>query len=286
LNKSFDNIKEQIIRIKEKSPYYGKIVDFYEEILKVQESAKDSLNIPESEPRKNLIDLQKEGFPLLNKEDFILDIHSSANVFESICKISKHANEKMSENIQIIEDAVRNKDLNIEELLKKHYDESYVKKIAEDLEIDKAILKFFTHMSIQPSLNVNVENLKNQVDLKNWLRGYCPICGSLPRISELKEEGKRYFLCSFCGFHWPGERLKCPFCNNRDHNKLHYFYEEGKEAYRIDVCDNCNRYLKTIDTRKLDYDPDLNLEDITTVHLDILADKQGYKRPAPTPWGI
>ncbi len=62
--------------------------------------------------------------------------------------------------------------------------------------------------------------------------------------------------------------------------------KKAKIAYRIDLCDNCRQYIKTIDTRKLTHDPNLYLEDMTTLHLDILATTQGYKRPAPTPWGI
>ncbi len=284
MNKTLDNIKEQIFSIKENRPEYVKILDFYEEILKIHESIKNSLNVSEIKLRKDLLDFQKEGFPVFNKHDFILDIKTSVKIFRSVCEISKNITEKMKENVQIIESALEDKDL--EELIKKHYDESFIKKVVKDLQIDKTILEFFIHMSILPSINKNVDELKDKVDLTQWMRGYCPICGSLPQISEIKESGKRYFLCSFCSYYWHGERLKCPFCENRDHNKLHYFYEEGKDAYRIDLCDNCKQYIKTIDSRKLNHDPNLYLEDITTLHLDILAITQGYKRPAPSPWGI
>ena len=57
------------------------------------------------------------------------------------------------------------------------------------------------------------------------------------------------------------------------------------EAYRVDLCDQCKGYIKTVDSRKLDYEPDLSLEDIVTIHLDIHALKKGYKRPVPTSWG-
>ncbi|MEW6586108.1 MAG: formate dehydrogenase accessory protein FdhE, partial [Nitrospirota bacterium] len=165
-------------------------------------------------------------------------------------------------------------------------DEKYLGDIAAKFDIDRPILKFLIHESIQPSLRANMEKLKDQVDLKNWLRGYCPICGSVPAMSLLKGEGQRYFLCSFCGFQWPSERLKCPFCENRDQQKLHYFFEEGLEAYRIDLCDQCHQYIKTVDSRRLGYESDLTLEDITTVHLDILASEKGFKRAGLSRWGL
>lgn len=87
----------------------------------------------------------------------------------------------MKENIQNIELAIRNGALDLEELLRRHFDEMYLNGIIKNLNGDKTILKFLIHMSIQPSINSNVEKLKDRVDLNLWLRGYCPICGSFPR---------------------------------------------------------------------------------------------------------
>ncbi|MDI6891148.1 MAG: formate dehydrogenase accessory protein FdhE [Thermodesulfovibrionales bacterium] len=287
MSESLEKKKEQIAWLKKKSPAYKEILNFYEMVVKEQENFKPTLNVAPIEIREDLRTLQiKEGFPLISKEDFTLDISSSVRLFESICQIGKNATDKMKEDIQAIEETIRNRALDPEDLLERHYDETYLDKIAEKLEIDKAILKFLIHMSIKPSIEANVDKLKDLVDLKMWFKGYCPICGSLPQMSELRGEGQRYFLCSFCGFEWPGERLKCPFCENRDHGTLHYFYVEGQEVYRVDVCDKCQQYIKTADTRKLDYEPDLELEDIMTTHLDILASEKGFKRPVPSPWGL
>ena len=271
----------------EKNPVYQEIIGFYKKILETQNSTKPEIDIAPVEIKKELTSLQsKEGFPLIDKKDFILDVPSSVKLFEAICHIGKTANEKMRENIQAIEEALAINAINLKQILKRHSDEAYLNTIAEEFNIDKAVLNFLIHTSIQPSINANVERLKSQVDLKKWLRGYCPICGYPPLMSELKGEGQRSYICSFCGFHWPGERLKCPFCENRDHSKLHYFAEEGRDAYRVELCDNCRQYIKTVDSRKMAYQPDLVLEDIVTMHLDILASEKGYKRPAPSSWGI
>lgn len=189
-------------------------------------------------------------------------------------------------NVQVIEEAIAINALNLREILKKHSDESYLKAVAKEFDIDRTVLTFLVRMSIQPSIEANVEKLKDRVDLKNWPKGYCPVCGSSPLMSGFKGQGQRYFLCSFCGFLWAGERLKCPFCDNNDQEKLHYFYEEGREAYRVDLCDNCLQYIKTVDARKLGYEPDLNLEDMASIHLDILASERGFKRPASGLWGF
>ena len=97
-------------------------------------------------------------------------------------------------------------------------------------------------------------------------------------MAELKSEGARFLVCSACGNEWRFNRLKCPFCENANHEKLRYFYteKEGK-AYRVDVCENCKRYIKTIDTNEVD-EVIPSLEDIGTLHLDILAQKEGYTK--------
>jgi FdhE protein len=79
--------------------------------------------------------------------------------------------------------------------------------------------------------------------------------------------------------------MQCPFCDNQDHKKRHFFFAEGQEAYRVDVCEHCKQYLKTVDMRKLSYEPVLDLEDITTIHLDIIAKEKGLNRPGPSPFG-
>ena len=287
MSKSLDKIKELIAVHKKKKPAYENILSFYEKIATEQESFRSSISVTPPAVNMDIKRSQmKEGFPLLEKQDFVLDVDSSKNLFESMCNVARNENAKMRENIQALEEAVTINALNTKELLRRFYDDSFIDKVAAEFDIDAVVLKFLVTESIRPSLAANVEKLGDQIDLKNWLRGYCPVCGSLPQISFLKDEGKRSFQCSLCTFEWPSERLKCPFCETRDHKNLHYFYAEGKESHRVDLCENCHQYIKTVDLRKLGYEPDLAIEDIVTIHLDILAQDKGYRRPAPSLWGI
>ena len=287
MNQSYAEKKELIALLIRNKPVYAEILRFYGKIFALYSTASPHLYLKLPIVENPIMDIrEKEGFPLISREEFLIDIPSSTALFESICTASKHANEKMRTNIQILEEAFSVNALRLEDLLKHHTDDTYLDLVLRDFAIDKAVLKFLIHMSIYPSLHTHAEMLKDQINLKQWLRGYCPICSSLPLMSQFNTEGQRSYICSFCGFEWPGERLKCPFCENSDHTKLHYFYAEGDEAYRVDICDACNQYIKTVDSRKLDYEPDLGLEDIVTIHLDILASEKGFKRPVTSPLGI
>ena len=61
---------------------------------------------------------------------------------------------------------------------------------------------------------------------------------------------------------------------------MKYLYAEEEKGYRIDVCDKCKKYIKTVDSREITREVILPVEDIATLHLDIIAEEEGYKREA------
>jgi FdhE protein len=169
-------------------------------------------------------------------------------------------------------------------VLEKGSDEKSMKQAAEDLEVAPEVVTFLVQNSVKPSVAATVKQLQNDIDAESWLRGYCPVCGSLPSLSLLRNEtGTRFLLCSFCDFQWRLERLTCPYCGNREPSSLRYFSGEGEETHRVDLCDQCHQYIKTIDFRITEVFEPL-LEDLATLHLDLLASQQDYRRPVPNLW--
>jgi FdhE protein len=250
-----------------------------------QDQVKASLRIDPITLKKEWKELlAKEGFSLIQKEDFPLDMEASVKLFDILCQIGKEANPHMAEKVKKIKEAIDDKKMDLRKLLKKGLTEQKVEQVADKLGLDKKVFSFLIQNSIKPSVEAGMVQLRGELDPETWLKGYCPICGSLPSLSLLKEEvGKRYLLCSYCGYQWRIDRISCPFCENKDHESLHYFYGEEEETYRIDLCDKCHRYIKIIDNRNLQ-ESDPVLEDLATLHLDILAAQKGYKRPLPSSW--
>jgi FdhE protein len=190
----------------------------------------------------------------------------------------------MAEQVKKIEETLDSRKIDLRELLKKRTKEQRFEQIADKFGLDKKVFLFLIQTSAKPSIEAGVEQLRSELDPETWLKGYCPICGSLPSLGLLKDEvGKRYLLCSYCAYQWRIDRLVCPFCNNKEQQSLHYFFAEGEEAYRIDLCEKCHQYMKTIDLRNVEQS-DPSLEDLATLHLDVLASQKGYKRPVPNPW--
>ena len=276
-------LEKRIQSLKEKHPHYAEILDFYYKIRQHQERVKSSLKIERLPLKREWRDLlRKEGFPLLQRQDFPLDLESSIQLFKSLCQVAKKTNPFMSEQTRKIGRILKERRIELGPFLRDGLDE--IEKIAEDFQVDKKVLAFLMQNSTKPSIEANRTTVQDQVEAETWLKGVCPVCGSLPFLSLLKEEtGKRYLLCSFCGYEWRTERIACPFCGNNEQSLLQFFHAEGEELYRIDHCEKCHQYIKTIDARVIEIlDP--SLEDLATLHLDLVASKKGYKRPVPNPW--
>lgn len=169
-------------------------------------------------------------------------------------------------------------------------DLSAFKAHAARLEVEPDLVLFVGLNLTQALLELHANKIKHKVDQENWIKGNCPVCGSQPAIERfMRNDGKRMLRCSLCGTEWYFKRIMCPFCGNEDQNSLRYFFVEGdsaaeKSAFRVDVCDRCKTYIKTLDERKLPEGekPDLYLENLNTIYLDILAQKDGYE--SPTYW--
>jgi FdhE protein len=131
-----------------------------------------------------------------------------------------------------------------------------------------------------PFFEIYAGELKGKVDLTDWLEGHCPLCGSEPALAKLRrDDGKRMLWCQFCGTEWGYPRIKCPFCATENQKSLKYIFTEGENRYRVYLCDECKRYMKTIDEREIPEaeKPDLSFENQKTLYLDILAEKDGYR---------
>ena len=140
-------------------------------------------------------------------------------------------------------------------------------------------------LALVPYLERAAEALLPRVDQSDWFRGYCPVCGAVPDLAFLNEEGgARDLVCSRCNSRWRYVRLRCPFCGTSDSANLQY-YPSDDEIYRLYVCEACKHYLKTVDLRVTQTKLPAPVERVLTVAMDVAAQEQGYlagQSPAPT----
>lgn len=156
-------------------------------------------------------------------------------------------------------------------------DRAPINDISERLAVPSPLVEYIFEIPLKTAL----EQFSTRYEAESfaeWQESTCPICGSRAGMAELRgEEGRRMLSCSACSFSWPFRRLACAYCGCDDPEKLSYF-TAGEGATRVDTCKACSRYIKTRDSRKGDSLIPLDVEDLLTLHLDLLASREGFER--------
>jgi FdhE protein len=130
---------------------------------------------------------------------------------------------------------------------------------------------------------LDLRRLRN-LDYTHWKEGRCPVCGARPSMSSIDEYGRKKLHCSFCettGYH---RRMECPLCQNFDTSRINIITFDGEEGLRVDACDECGSYVKTVTNNIFHFTTDL--ADLVSIPLDIIAQSKGYKRNSPNPIGM
>jgi FdhE protein len=122
------------------------------------------------------------------------------------------------------------------------------------------------------------------------LRGHCPFCGGTAWISARKpsseaDSGFRFLSCSLCGLDWNFDRGTCPSCFEADPYKQPVFQSDIHKNVRIEPCETCRRYLKSIDLT-IDARPIPIIDDLLSISMDLWAAGEGYTRLEPGLAGI
>jgi FdhE protein len=264
-----------IEKYKSITPHYGELLDILEEILIMREEYRRKIGriifpIDEELMEKKIAG----GLPLIDFSSGNFDLTEPKQYFLALLEIAeKRVPGETKEIVQMVQDG----SFNFEKLICDSFSSLH-----EDIpdEVDEDVIDLvdlFLEESLRPALEKVAEKYGKIIMETGWAEGYCPICGKEPKIGEIREEeGRRFLFCTQCGFEWRFRRIKCPFCGNEEQQTLAYFTIEGEEKYRVDVCHECKRYIKIVDFRESEEEANLDVEDIATLHLDMLANEEGY----------
>ena len=266
-----------IEKYKNITPHYGELLDILEEILILREEYRRKMKNVIFPIDDGLMETKiTGGLPLIDFSAGTFDLTEPRKYFTVLLKIAeKRAPGETKEVLQMIQDGTFNFDKMISDSFNSLQEDEEVSEDIDDDVID--LVDLFLEESLRPALEKVVEKYGKSIAKAGWAEGYCPICGKEPKIGEIREEeGRRFLFCTQCGFEWRFMRIKCPFCGNEEQQTLAYFSIEGEEKYRVDVCNECKRYIKTVDFRETEEEADLDVEDIATLHLDMLANEEGY----------
>jgi FdhE protein len=116
----------------------------------------------------------------------------------------------------------------------------------------------------------------------------CPLCNSKPLVGVLRPEGdgaKRSLICSLCATEWSYRRIVCPECGEEDVRKLAVYTAEQFKHVRVDACDTCRNYIKTVDLTKNGHAVP-EVDELATIPLNLWAADHGYSKSQTNLLGI
>lgn len=122
-------------------------------------------------------------------------------------------------------------------------------------------------------------------DGQEWRDGRCPLCSARAALSTIVEGPRRLLHCSWCATSGPFRYLGCPSCGTTDSEKLGTIFCDEEPGYRVSTCDNCHSYVKVAEEAAV-ATIGLDLADLVSLPLDIIAQGKGYRRLAPNPIGL
>ncbi len=108
----------------------------------------------------------------------------------------------------------------------------------------------------------------------------CPFCKRKPGLGVLRplgDGGQRSLICSFCLAEWEFRRIVCPGCGEENHAKLPVYTAEELKHVRVEACESCRSYLKTVDLTKSGLS-DPVVDEMAAIPLDLWAQGQGYTK--------
>jgi formate dehydrogenase maturation protein FdhE len=119
-------------------------------------------------------------------------------------------------------------------------------------------------------------------------RSVCPFCGSKPLAGVLRPEGdgaKRSLVCSFCHTEWDYLRIACPACEERDEKKLSVYSTPAFDCVRVEACEICKTYIKTVDLTKNGLAVP-EVDELAAIPLTLWAEEHGYAKVCPNTLGV
>src|ERR1700691_2396409 len=108
--------------------------------------------------------------------------------------------------------------------------------------------------------------------------GTCPFCSARPLAGVLRPEGdggKRSLICSLCATEWNIGRIGCPACGEPNVEKMAVYRADRFPHVRVEACDTCRYYIKTIDHTKDGHAVPV-VDEVAPIPLNLWAQQHEY----------
>ncbi|MDZ7264307.1 MAG: formate dehydrogenase accessory protein FdhE [candidate division KSB1 bacterium] len=274
-----------IEKIESPPQVFGTYVKFHEQLFKIHVQCMEHLIavLPfEKLNQINIADRLLQRQSVLTSADFIIDEKALEFVFDLIFPIIKHYSYRYKESIRRLEELYDKRKVSLRDLVSTLLsgDASKVMEISTQYDIPAVLMQQVVEAIGAPYVELCAEFLNKKISRFDWREPTCPICGNHPSMARVNEQShNRWLWCRYCDTTWPFPEMTCPFCLSQDRKAIQLIFPSDKRPVRIDACNHCQHYLKTID-EMIDPEPvNMSVKHVATFYLDLLAKSRGYHLP-------
>ena len=131
-------------------------------------------------------------------------------------------------------------------------------------------------MFLQPLAELAADRSTKQP--RSEILAICPLCNGRPLVGVLRPESdgaKRFLICARCATEWAFRRIVCPACGEEAVEKLAIYTADQFQHVRVEACDTCRYYIKTVDLTKNGHAVPV-VDELATIPLNLWAQEHEY----------
>ena len=275
----YRNKVRSLLEAANRAPEYTEIMPFFVELYRFLAEREGETGITVAIPAHGARERLAHGFPLVSPDDLRIDRQACAAFLGGCLDLFRRIGREGGEDLTNIAAGLADGRLDPAALFRSILERrrAAIEAAAGSCTVAAPLLEFILEIPLKAALEQFAAGLDDSL-FSAWGESFCPVCGSRAGMAELAgEEGRRYLCCATCSCRWQFKRLQCPFCGTTEAEHLAYF-TAGEGPTRVDTCRGCSRYIKTRDARTAGNDLPLDMEDLLTIHLDLLAVREGFER--------
>lgn len=283
----FERLEKIIGEASRSHPHSRDLIHAFAPFLLERASLMDTLDLEDG--RAMILDeLQfKNGIPLLQQNDFSPVNDACELIALALLPPLGTGFPKLSTDLEKLRAGIMERKVGFADLFVSSHEEAgrLIETWALHEDVSAEAVRFAFTMIARVLLEKKARTLASLIKDSTWDKGYCPICGAAPMIAKIRDKiGTRHLYCSQCAHEWVFSRVLCPSCGCSKQKSMTYFFVDGDSRESAFVCEECGRYLITMDkvSDLVHFDADISA--LSLVHLDVIMQEKGYLPMAACAW--
>ncbi len=216
-----------------------------------------------------------KAFPAFSQLQLQINIEQYRSFILELYSLLKEYHSGLAEDLERLEMEMTNEVLIqwIKEAIE--VNDVYFENFAAEHQVAEWIPFFVAEHPLRPFLQKASIEMTEELN-KAKAQGCCPACGEAPRVAIINKKGKKEITCPRCHYAWEVKKISCAHCGSEEAGKIEILRVEKDDSSEIHVCHDCQGYTKVIDVRKLIQIEAISMLDLKTIHLDIIAQENGF----------